>query len=33
MKPPRIGVNSMIVEDVQPEHQKYAREMMEKKNG
>lgn len=29
---PRIDVNGVIVEDVKPEHQKYAREMMEKKN-
>lgn len=30
---PRIDVNGVIVEDVKPEHQEYARKMMEKKNG
>lgn len=30
---PRIDVNGVIVEDVKPEHQEYARMLMEKKNG
>ena len=30
---PRIDINGVIVEDVKPEHQEYARMLMEKKNG
>ena len=30
---PRIDVNGVIVEDIKPEHQEYARMLMEKKNG
>lgn len=30
---PRIDVNGVIVEDVKPEHQEYARILMGKKNG
>ena len=30
---PRIDVNGVIVEDVKPEHQEYARKLMEMKNG
>ena len=33
MKLLRIDVNGVIVEDVKPEHQEYARMLMEKKNG
>ena len=29
---PRIDVNGVIVEDVKPEHQEYARKLMEMKN-
>ena len=30
---PRIDVNGVIVDDVKPEHQEYARMLMEKNNG